>query len=227
MVKEFYRRALPQSLRIRLRRGFDNLFCNDYPDKVTLGKRCPWTVLKGGLGPNSVVYSGGVGEDISFETELIEQFGLTIQIYDPSPMALETLAGIGDAHKKSLRFQPLGLADVSEVKGFDPTIGELEHFQKGTSVKFNCTTLKEEMRVNRHDRIDLLKIDIEGFEYEVLEGCIRDGILPAQICVEFHNFAGIRPWTDTVSLLWKFRRLGYRIIHKSQYDYTMVRESGR
>ena len=42
--------------------------------------------------------------------------------------------------------------------------------------------------MNGHDSIDLLKIDIEGFEYEVLEDCLEDRIPIKQICVEFHDF---------------------------------------
>ncbi len=227
MLKHVYKRLAPASTRRRLRNSFDGFFCRQSDDKELLGVRCRWTVLTRGLGRNSIVYSGGVGEDVSFETALIDRFGVTIQLFDPAPVARDTLAALSGRHRASLRFQPLGLAGQAEPAGFEKMEGDLGHFRKGSGVQWNCTTLKEQLQANGHQGIDLLKIDIEGFEYEVLESCLRDNILPTQICVEFHNFMGVRPWTDTASLLWKFRRRGYRIVHKSQYDYTLYRFDGQ
>ena len=51
-----------------------------------------------------------------------------------------------------------------------------------------CTSIVQEMEMNGHDSIDLLKIDIEGFEYEVLQSCLEERIPIKQICVEFHDF---------------------------------------
>lgn len=223
MVRQVYGQLLPKSVRLQLRKTFDEMFCQTYDDKETLGERCRWTILKRGLGPHSIVYSGGVGEDISFETELIDRFGVSIQLFDPSPYALDTLAALSERHKTSLKFKPLGLAARSEPQAFDAMPGGLGHFRKGSALQCSCTTLSEEMESNGHTRIDLLKIDIEGFEYEVLESCLGNNILPTQICVEFHNFMGVRPWTDTASMLWQLRRRNYRIVHKTQYDYTIVR----
>ena len=36
--------------------------------------------------------------------------------------------------------------------------------------------LRAKWRLHGHDFIDLLKIDIEGFEYEVLESCLQERI---------------------------------------------------
>jgi hypothetical protein len=52
-----------------------------------------------------------------------------------------------------------------------------------------CTSLAREMGINQHDRIDLLKIDIGGFEYEVQERYLAEQIPIKQICVEFHDFS--------------------------------------
>jgi len=226
MLKQVYKAAVPAALRIRMRHRFDDLFCRPGEDKQTFGTRCPWTVLTRGLGPDSVVYSGGVGEDISFELDLINRFGVTIQLFDPSPMALHTLSTVPQTSRKALRFKPLGLAARSQPMGFSPLGGVMGHFGKGSAVYWNCTSLRDEMTLNGHDRIDLLKLDIEGFEYEVLEGCLRDRVFPQQLCVEFHNFMGAGRWRDTVALLLKMRRFGYRIVHKNQYDYTLRHDPG-
>ena len=42
------------------------------------------------------------------------------------------------------------------------------------------------MKSNGHSHLDLLKIDIEGAEYEVLNYLINKSISVTQILVEFH-----------------------------------------
>src|SRR6266496_4162159 len=52
-------------------------------DLCTLGDTstgCSWTFCPRGLAPDSVVYSGGVGNDISFEHALVKTFGCTINL---------------------------------------------------------------------------------------------------------------------------------------------------
>lgn len=39
----------------------------------------------------------------------------------------------------------------------------------------------------QHTKIDILKMDIEGTEYEVLPGILKSGIEIGQILVEFHH----------------------------------------
>jgi hypothetical protein len=48
----------------------------------------------------SVVYSGGVGKDISFELELAKQFTPFIYLYDPSPTGIETIKNMGSLPPK-------------------------------------------------------------------------------------------------------------------------------
>ena len=40
------------------------------------------------LGPDSIVYSVGLGEDISFDLALIEQTGAQVHGFDPTPRAI-------------------------------------------------------------------------------------------------------------------------------------------
>src|SRR6185436_19496842 len=51
---------------------------------------CEYTFCAKGLRRESTVYSGGVGKDISFEHTLVEKFGCSVVLFDPSPIGLET-----------------------------------------------------------------------------------------------------------------------------------------
>jgi hypothetical protein len=52
---------------------------------------CQWTICPEGLGPKSVIYSGGLGSDITFEHDLVRHFGCDLVLYDPSPTGLKTM----------------------------------------------------------------------------------------------------------------------------------------
>jgi hypothetical protein len=50
-----------------------------------------WTFNPELLGPDSVVYCAGIGEDISFDLGLIARFGVTVHAFDPTPKSIEWL----------------------------------------------------------------------------------------------------------------------------------------
>jgi hypothetical protein len=62
-----------------------------------------------------------------------------------------------------------------------------------------------------HAKIDVLKMDIEGAEYEVLTDLIERRIRPSQILVEFHHrFDGIGK-DHTLQVMNRLARAGYQI----------------
>jgi len=66
-----------------------------------------------------------------------------------------------------------------------------------------------------HQSVDILKMDIEGSEYEVIDDLIASGIHPRQILIEFHhrfNNVGVTRTNRTIAAL---NRSGYRIFYIS------------
>ena len=55
------------------------------------------------------------------------------------------------------------------------------------SIRVPVAKLATVMRTLGHNRIDILKMDIEGAEYAVLKDLIKDKIEVGQILVEFHH----------------------------------------
>ena len=213
-------RLLPRGARHRLRRSFDSLYSKKLPDKETIGQKSQWTIVTRGLSASSVIYSGGVGEDISFEQELIRRFGVNIHIFDPSPVAAHTIALAKSGH---LLFKPIGLSS-STTGSFSIGGGTDENtwFKAGEGSGLPCTNLLQEMETNRHSFIDLLKIDIEGFEYEVLESCFAMSIPIKQICVEFHDFFPEIPRAKTKDMICRLKAQGFELIHRHRHDHTFL-----
>jgi FkbM family methyltransferase len=188
-----------------------------------MGVLSQWTIVTRGLHPGAVIYSGGVGEDITFEQELIRRFGVKIHIFDPSPVAARTIAL---ANVDGLLFRPVGLAASSTGKFSIGGGTESSTWLKaGGSETLPCTGLAREMEMNGHDSIDLLKIDIEGFEYEVLEGCLAERLPIKQICVEFHDFFPEIPKARTKSMIRALESHGFELIHRHRHDHTFLRRT--
>ena len=59
-------------------------------------------------------------------------------------------------------------------------------------------------------------MDIEGAEYEVLEGLLDSPILPTQLLVEFHHRFVKDGLNRTYELIGKLRNAGYRIFAISE-----------
>jgi FkbM family methyltransferase len=217
-------KVLPQRIRHQLRHSVDSLYSKPLPDKETLGVLSPWTIVTRGLTPDAVIYSGGVGESISFEQELIRRFGVRIHIFDPSPVAVRTIA---IANSDRLHFKPLGLA-ASTMASFSIGGGTDSDiwFKAGGSESLPCTSIAAEMKMNGHDSIDLLKLDIEGFEYEVLESCLAQEIPIKQICVEFHNFFPEISRAKTKKMMGALKSHGFDLIHRHRHDHTFLRRPG-
>jgi FkbM family methyltransferase len=216
-------RVLPQRFRHRLRRSFDSLYSKQLPDKETIGVLSQWTIVTRGLHSNAVIYSGGVGEDITFEQELIRRFGVKIHIFDPAPVAARTIA---EANSGGLLFRPVGLASSSNgTFSIGGGTASSTWLKAGGSATLPCTSLPLEMEMNGHDSIDLLKIDIEGFEYEVLESCIAKHIPIKQICVEFHDFFPEIPRAKTKCMIRALESHGFELIHRHRHDHTFLRST--
>jgi FkbM family methyltransferase len=174
-----------------------------------------WTICPAGLNSESVVYSAGIGDDISFEHALVKRFGCDIVMCDPSPVAARTMAQPANGIPK-FHFHPLALA------GHTGHIGVVPHTDKQGQTWFarddaadgsriECIDLGSLMNRNGHSRIDLLKLDIEASEYDVIEDLVRKRIPVHQICVEYHH--GILPGItrmQSVRSMFKLFSRGYR-----------------
>jgi hypothetical protein len=86
-----------------------------------------------------------------------------------------------------------------------------------------CTDLLSLMRQNHHKHIDLLKLDIEGSEYEVIDDFLKRRIPVRQICVEFHH--GILPGfrrSQTIHSIFKLISRVYKLISKEGANHTFI-----
>ena len=204
-----------------IRRAWDRLFC--HKGSLTLGSEAVWTIKP--LPQKAVVISGGVGHDISFEKELVSKFSARVYLFDPSPTGKKTMAKSENKHK-NIFFYTKGLAGArGDISFVEPKIEQEGSYRKageGKTHTFSCIRLSDFLAENNIRHVDLLKLDIEGFEYEVLDDILRHTKIHVdQICVEFHHPHIVR--IKTLLMLIRLYAKGYVLFHKHYCDYSLRR----
>ncbi len=151
-----------------------------------------WPIIEELLEVNepSVIYSFGVGEDVSFDLELIEKHHVRVYAFDPTPKSISYVSQNVDNNMFIMHEFGLYSKDGS-VKFFEPKdSNNVSHsvYSKGSGyVKVEMKRLQTIMRELEHSSIDVLKMDIEGSEYRVIDDMIESEIFPKQLLIEFHH----------------------------------------
>ena len=180
-----------------------------------------WDVATGYIDKNSIVYSFGVGEDASFDTALIERFNLTIHAFDPTPKSIEWVKN--QVLPTKFIFHVFGIAGFDGIVSFNPPENP-DHVShtilsrpetEGRSISVPVKRLATIMKELEHSKIDILKMDVEGAEYEVIMDIEKSDIRPQQILIEFHHRfpnVGIKKTRDAIKSL---RKIGYSLFSVS------------
>ena len=189
-----------------------------------------WAIPEGTINAGSIVYCAGAGEDISFDTAVAGECNCIVQIFDPTPKAIAYVkkqkAALPPETSGKLMMNEVGLFDQdTTLKFYAPkneehvshSVTNLQHTDNFFEAKVK--SLKSIMAGLGHDHIDLLKIDIEGAEYVVIDDILKNNYDIKTLCVEFHN-----PAQKMVKAINRLLRSGYSVIDCSDYwNYTFYK----
>lgn len=190
-----------------------------------------WYVCPDVITSDSVVYSFGVGEDISFDLEMIERFGCTVYAFDPTPKSIEWI----QSQKLPDRFHffAFGIAGYDGIAKFNPPenpeyVSYTMLDRPGTyhnAIEAQVYRLQSIMSMLGHQKIDVLKVDIEGAEYGVIEDLTKTDIKIEQLLIEFHHRfenIGISKTRRAIELL-KNKGLRYFYVSPNKEEYSFIR----
>ncbi|MEM6766066.1 MAG: FkbM family methyltransferase [Bacteroidota bacterium] len=208
-----------------------------------------WVIPKGVMGKESICYLAGAGEDISFDVALAEAYGSEVHIFDPTPRARAHYNALKEAVEKGeemalphnseyiytisptnwgyVHYHALGIwKDNETVRFYQPSnenhvSHSILNLQKTDSYfEAEVETLDSIMHKHGHSRIDLLKLDIEGAEYEVINDMLNKKLDVKVLCVEFDEFHNPLDGKYPVRInkvVKRLRKQGYSIVHADAY----------
>jgi FkbM family methyltransferase len=172
-----------------------NLKPNFIVNKIWFGNNYGgFYICPNSINENSIIYSFGVGEDISFDLQLIKTFNCTVYAFDPTPKSIKWVELINAP--VNFQFTPIGIDDKSDFVEFllplndNNVSGSIIHqsnvdFNKKIIVEMKA--LNDIIQIYNHKKIDILKMDIEGSEYKVLNNILETDVEINQILIEIHE----------------------------------------
>ena len=207
-------------------------------------------VPRGVINENSTCYCVGAGQDISFDTELVRNYNCSVVILDPAPEGIEHYNLMKDALNRDETFTTPAERSKYTYRINKSHLPKLSFIQKGvwnenttirlyspgkdtyishSAILFKDTGIYIEAPVDRisnimksqgHKTIDLLKLEIEGAEYKVIESIAEDKPDIKMITVEFdevHHCKGF-------GYLYRIRNAsqllinnGYKLVHSTDF----------
>jgi len=188
-----------------------------------------WWVPEEAVQAGAIAYCAGAGEDISLDLELCER-GCRVTTFDPTPRAIAHVEAHAPAHGH-FRFVPVGWwGEEAELRFYAPSdpawVSHSVVNLHGTRDFFVAAVRPVHLLMKDlgDDHVDLIKMDIEGAEYAVIDSLLEQGPLPGVLCLEFDQPEPVR---KTIRAVRKLQRAGYRLVRIESWNYTFVMAAGQ
>jgi len=188
-----------------------------------------WPIAVGGIGPDTSIFSFGAGEDISFDLAAIERFGCNVLVFDPTPKSVAWMNR--QVLPEQLTFYPMGIDRADgEVRLYSPpnpdhvsfSVNPTPSARRQFSITANVMRLESIVAQFAAGPPDIVKLDIEGFEYRVIADILSGPIRPSQLLIEFHHKMYGFDISDTVQAVNRIKTAGYRIFQCLPADGSTV-----
>jgi FkbM family methyltransferase len=170
------------------------------------------------LGPNSIIYSFGIGEDISFDKAIIKNHNCNVFGFDPTPKSIMWIKN--QDLPANFNFYDFGIGNKSGFVDF--YLPKNPEYISGSYIIQNNVNSLEKIVVKMksfediinelgHKHIDILKMDIEGAEYDVIDSILNTKIPINQFLIEFHDRLFENGKVQTQEVIGKLKSNGYGI----------------
>lgn len=199
----------------------DNSLLYPYKLEIIGGKLLCLDLIPDG----STIISGGVGNDVSFELELIKRKNVEVVGVDPTSTAdqyIEMRKRRDPLLEEKYMYLKKALSATSEpIKlffGDDDGMSSVssKHRDAAKANYFIAEAVTVEELLSSYKNVSYLKIDIEGAEYAILNKL--EHINVPQVSIEFHHHCSDEyTLPETIALIEKLQKMGYDAIDYGSY----------
>ena len=208
---------------------------------IRLGTRYGgWWLNRRLVRPDPLLVDCGLGRDISFDVAFLSRFGGTAIGIDPNPASLawcrEHCPPGMHLHDRAF-WSKAGLAMTFHLprppeqlpRGADGVSGSLlashSYVGGGEPREVTTTDLDEVLAAARREDCDVLKLDIEGAEFEVLADLAKRGTLARcrQVLAEFHDGITGHDRAETERVVGAVRDAGFTLVYVEGRNHIFCR----
>lgn len=199
-----------------------------------------WWINKLHVGTDPLLIDCGLGKDISFPTEFLKKFGGHVVGIDPNPYSIDYCQSVlpkgMELINKAFWHQSDDVLTFNMPrpldklpKGADGVSGSLiSSHSYASENKLSVSTISFARVLDHVGRpeCDVLKLDIEGAEYDVLKSLCADGSIrrAKQVVIEFHHFCTHYTIEDTNAVSDRIQQSGFQLVYVENRNYIFLRK---
>lgn len=204
--------------------------------RLGIGFHSPNFIYRTGLHSGSIIVDVGCGFEADFSRFMMSKFGARCFGIDPTEKHKSALMQL--AAQSEGRFEYFQNA-VSSKSG-EMQFYEIENRESGSlladhtnimkdvtiSYVVRSVTLREIPKMIDHENIDLIKLDIEGAEYDLFENITIEDLNPYhQIYIEFHHKSvKSKSFRDTEKVIRTLRENNFSVFSMDDLNFLFFRE---
>jgi len=196
-----------------------------------------WNVVPSLLNEKSIVYSIGICDDIDFEKNIISLHQTSVFAFDPTPYSIDWIKR--QELPEGFNFYPWAASETDGTYFLYPRINKRgekssvmftfheEEDLRRDGVEVEAYSLNSMVRKLGHTSVDVLKMDVEGAEYGVLDSMLKSKLRPKMLLIEFHHrFKGLGK-EKTCNAVTDLRNNGYLIadISETGREFCFIKKS--
>jgi FkbM family methyltransferase len=195
----------------------------------------PNFVYRPDLSADGVVIDAGCSYEADFSVRLIERHGVRAFGVDPTRKHAPALSALETRYPGRFKHLPCAIAATDGTLTFHESrvneSGSLftDHVNvvhdETTSYDVEAVTLGTLLQRVGVETVDILKLDLEGAEYELLEHITAEELRPfKQVFIEFHHHAVSHfGEADTRRLVGRISGFGFRAFSVDDHNYLFYR----
>lgn len=183
---------------------------------------------------HKIIYSVGIGENISFDEEILKVINADLYAFDPTPKAIDYINRNDINKKENFHFYSYGLSDKNgEEKFYLPknkshvsaSIVLYDGIDKDDSIIVTMKRLDTVISELKHKHINILKMDVEGAEFRIFEDFFsrkKGNDSFDYLCIELHERFFEEPKTIREGFIRLLKENGYYYWYSLGEEFLFV-----